>query len=545
MRRWFIGSLIVVAALVAVASYALWRYSKRFEPFVREQAIRYLEQRFRSRVELGSLRISAPVASLWRIRQTALKVSGERLVLHYRNRTDLPPLVSLAKFEVESTLESLWKSPRRIHEVRLERLEINVPPKRERRPVGAVEAPPDPQTDRPSPIPGKPAVTTTPVLVEMIYAKDAALRIYPDDRERPPRVFDIHNLRLSGAGTGRALHYTATVANPRPQGIIDVSGEFGPWQTDDPGLTPLSGRYVFTNADLGVFRGIAGILQSTGRFAGVLRRLEVQGETRTPDFRLTGSGNAVPLRTEFRSVVDGTTGDTLLQPVRATLGRTGFVAKGGVVRKPGAKLRHVSLDIVMQKGQIEDLLRLAMRGQRTLMQGEINLRAKLEILPHDLATVERLLLEGNFDLDKTYFSAGGIQDKIDTLSRRAQGQPRNEQIADVLSAIRGAFRMRNGDIAFSGLKFRVPGAEIDLQGSYGLYSEAIDLRGTARLEARVSQTMTGWKRWVLKPVDPFFSKQGAGTFLPIRIDGTRTNPHFGLDRRKDGPAENATRARRS
>src|SRR5688500_16894413 len=117
MRRWLIGSLIVLAAMLAVAAFAVWRFSKRFEPFVRELAIRYLDQRFRSRVELASLHISAPVTSIWRIKQTTLKVTGEGLVLHFRNRTDLPPLVSVAQFELESTLESLWSSARRIHQV--------------------------------------------------------------------------------------------------------------------------------------------------------------------------------------------------------------------------------------------------------------------------------------------------------------------------------------------------------------------------------------------------------------------------------------------
>jgi hypothetical protein len=42
--------------------------------------------------------------------------------------------------------------------------------------------------------------------------------------------------------------------------------------------------------------------------------------------------------------------------------------------------------------------------------------------------------------------------------------------------------------------------------------------------------MTGWKRFVLKPVDPFFSKPGAGTLLPIKITGNRAHPQFGLDR---------------
>jgi len=41
--------------------------------------------------------------------------------------------------------------------------------------------------------------------------------------------------------------------------------------------------------------------------------------------------------------------------------------------------------------------------------------------------------------------------------------------------------------------------------------------------------VTGWKRWILKPVDPFFEKNGAGTFLRIKVDGTTAQPKFGLD----------------
>jgi hypothetical protein len=58
-----------------------------------------------------------------------------------------------------------------------------------------------------------------------------------------------------------------------------------------------------------------------------------------------------------------------------------------------------------------------------------------------------------------------------------------------------------------------------------------------RLQAKVSQTMTGWKRIALKPVDPFFSKDGSGTLLPIKVVGTREQPQFGLDRKKREAAE--------
>jgi hypothetical protein len=39
-----------------------------------------------------------------------------------------------------------------------------------------------------------------------------------------------------------------------------------------------------------------------------------------------------------------------------------------------------------------------------------------------------------------------------------------------------------------------------------------------------------WKRWALKPVDPFFARQGYGTVAKIKIEGSREKPKFGLDR---------------
>src|SRR6185369_478625 len=92
----------------------------------------------------------------------------------------------------------------------------------------------------------------------------------------------------------------------------------------DPGDSPLAGDYLFEKADLGVFAGVAGILRSTGTFEGTLSAIEARGEATVPDFRLKMANNPVPLTTEFAVLVDGTNGNTVLKPVRATLGSTHF-----------------------------------------------------------------------------------------------------------------------------------------------------------------------------------------------------------------------------
>jgi hypothetical protein len=76
-----------------------------------------------------------------------------------------------------------------------------------------------------------------------------------------------------------------------------------------------------------------------------------------------------------------------------------------------------------------------------------------------------------------------------------------------------------------------------MTGTYTLDGQTFDFRGKARLDAKVSQMTTGWKSILLKPIDPFFSKKGVGTEVPIKITGTESAPHFGLDfGHKDEPA---------
>ncbi len=115
------------------------------------------------------------------------------------------------------------------------------------------------------------------------------------------------------------MHFDATLVNPKPKGEIQSSGEFGPFHEDSPGDTPVKGDYTFDHADLSTLKGIAGILSSTGQYQGTLDNIVVNGETDTPDFRIRISGHPVPLHTKFHAIVDGTNGDTVLDPVDATI----------------------------------------------------------------------------------------------------------------------------------------------------------------------------------------------------------------------------------
>jgi hypothetical protein len=306
---------------------------------------------------------------------------------------------------------------------------------------------------------------------------------------------------------------------------------------DEPGDSPLSGSYAFHNADLGVFSGIIGTLESSGRFTGTLSSLTVKGEATVPDFQLKQAGNRVPLQTRFALHVDGTNGDTILEPVNGVIGTTKFMTSGGIIKHETGQPRAISLDVEMPSGNIGDLLAVAMKG-RPFMNGQIALKTRIDIPPLTKSVREKLRLDGQFEISHGRFLKSTVQDQIDTLSRRGRGQPDNEDIKGVVSAMAGSFRLANERITFRSLSFAVPGSGVDLAGTYDLARDTLDFHGTLKLQAKVSETMTGWKRWVLKPIDPFFSKQGAGTLLHIQVVGTSDNPQFGRDQGDDDKQKN-------
>jgi hypothetical protein len=517
------AAVIVVLAGLIVAGSIL---SRRIEPYIRQQAEQYLRTRFHAEVRIASLHVRLPRLSPLRMlftrgRGTIATVEGESVVMRMWDRPEAPPLFGVGKFVTGIDIGALGDSAQHIAVVTITGLEITIPPKGDRPDLSsgksAAEAAGHVAGARPS------------VNIDRVDVKNATLVILPKDSAKKPLRFDIHDLQLQSAGPGVALKYSCVLTNPRPPGEIHSSGSFGPWNSVEPGDTPLHGDYTFDHADLGVFSVVAGILQSRGHFEGDLDSITARGEAYVPDFRLKRSGNPVPLRTKFEVLVDGTNGNTILKPIEATLGSTHFTTSGAVFKHEGDSHRTIQLEVNMPQGRMRDVLRLAMKGE-PFMEGTLNLKTKLEVPPLEGKVKDKLRLDGRFDITEARFLKSRIQDQVDSLSRRGQGQPRNEAIDEVVSHMRGSFQLDNSVITFRELTFGVPGADVQLEGTYNLNADLLDFHGGLKLQAKVSQMVSGWKHWALKPVDPFFSKNGAGTYLRIQVVGDSKSPKFGLDR---------------
>ena len=526
-KKWLIAAAAMAVVSLVALTIAAYVLADRFEPYIRAQVIAYLEERFDSTAELSALRVSMPRASVLhtlftRGRGTIATVEGDGIVLRHKGRRDLPPIFSMKDFRFDVDLGTIFDPVKVVHLVTIDGMHINVPPKGQRPELASDAA--EPQAGSAEAI-----AATSDIRFEKVVITNAALTILPKEQKKFPLRFDIHQVTLSYTGRNAPMKYDAALTNAKPRGEIESTGTFGPWVADEPGDSSLAGSYTFKNADLGVFRGIGGTLESEGQFKGSLSSVDVQGEASVPDFRLTQSGNRIRLQTRFEVRVDGTNGDTILKPVNGAIGSTSFSTSGGIIRHEADLQRTISLNVSMPSGNIRDLLALAMKG-RPFMEGKVALKTKIDIPPLTGRVREKLLLDGQFELSQARFLTNTVQNQIDTLSRRGRGQPGNEDIKGVVSAMAGKFNLANELITFRTLSFAVPGSGVDLAGTYDLDQDTLDFHGTLKLQAKVSETMTGWKRWVLKPVDPFFSKQGAGTLLRIQIVGTSKDPQFGRDR---------------
>jgi len=258
----------------------------------------------------------------------------------------------------------------------------------------------------------------------------------------------------------------------------------------------------------------------------------VEGKTDTPDFRLAVSRHPLPLHTEFRAIVDGTDGDTYLESVRAKLRHSPIVAKGKIIRTKDVHGHDIELEVALNQARIQDLLTVGARTQPPVMSGEIEMNCRLSLLPREADIADRLQVVGKFHVPSGLFDNEKLQTRINDLSLRSEGKLNlvgKTPEEPIPSDLQGSFTLKNGILSFSSLRFQVPGTDADVSGQYSLDGKVFDFHGTLRMKAKLSQMTKGWKSILLKPVDPFFHKDGAGTELPFKITGTRSEPHFGLD----------------
>jgi hypothetical protein len=483
---------------------------KRAEPILKGRVIETLRARFDSRVELDTLQVSI-------IRGLAVSGKGLRIFppddVVAAGAKD--PLIAIQQFEFHAGLVGLFLKPTHVRTVRVQGLAINIPPRSMRGQDGLKSR----RRDK------------IKIVVDEIVFDDSQLVIGTNKPDKDPKVFELKHIVLRDVGGQAPSPYEALLTNAVPKGEIHAAGTFGPWDTESPGDSTVTGKYTFQHADLNTIKGIGGMLSSVGDFYGQLDRIAVQGTADVANFSLDTANHPVPLHTRFSAIVDGLSGDTYLQPVEAKLGESQFSCSGKVINVKG-KGHSIDLDVNVPAGRIQDFLELAVKTQPVVMTGVLAMKTKLHIRPGKESVTQKLEMKGDFRLNQMHFTSPDLQDKVDMLSLRAEGRPKEAKpgAEDVDSHLTGKFQMGDGKLNLQALNYEMPGATVSLAGVYTLDGRTFDFTGKVRTKAKLSQMVASrWKSWMLKVADPFFHKNGAGAEIPVKVTGTNTAPKFGLD----------------
>jgi hypothetical protein len=504
---WIFVSLLLATVVLAAVGEVMMH---RARPILKGRVIETLSTRFESRVELDGFAVSV---------LKGLEVSGEGLRIYPPDDVVAAgarqPLFALKHFSFHAGLRGLFVKPMHVGSVHVSGMTICIPPREMRAQA--------PKRERRQ---GK-----IKILVDEIVFDDSQLILQTAKPNKDPKEFAMSRIVMRNVGPNAPWLYDATLVNAIPKGDIHAKGTFGPWNNESPGDSTVTGHYTFDHADLNPIRGIGGLLSSVGAFSGQLNKIVVDGTTETPNFSLDTANRPVPLHTKFHAIVDGTSGDTYLQPVEARLGGSDFSCNGSVVNVKG-KGHIIDLDVNVPNGWIQDFLELAVKTRPVVMTGRLEMKTKMHIRPGPESVSKKIELKAGFALQHIHFTSPAMEDKVDMLSLRAQGDPKDAKpgAEDVHSRMVGQFVMKDGRLSFSKLNYTMPGADVNLVGVYSLNGEQFEFTGKVRTKARLSQMVASrWKSWMLKPVDPFFKKNGAGAEIPVKVSGTRSAPKFGLD----------------
>ena len=476
-----------IALVVALAVLAMhW-------PFTKQAVIKSLQDASSSTVEIAQFH------------GTYFPFPGciaEGVIFRRSSDPNTPPLITIGKLTIQSTF--LGVVTRHVTHIQAEKLHIIIPS------FGTSQKSPSPSGST----------------IDEIVANGAILE-FTRSPGKLPLIFDIHESTLRNIGALRSLSFQVKLSNPEPPGEITAGGRFGPWKAGDAGQTPVSGDYAFQNADLSVFHGIAGMLSSHGKLQGTLEHIGVQGSTETPDFEVTSSGHSVQLETQFDAFVNAKNGDVILQQVNSNFNKTTVVSKGSVAGTPGHKGKTAIVDMQVNNGRIQDILRLFVKSDEAPMSGAVSLRGRATIPPGTGPFLTKVELLSDFGVDTGSFKTG-TQERVNQLSAASRGE-NDDNPATVLSDLKGHIVLREGIATFSDLSFGVPGASAEMHGTYSLLTQGIDLHGTLTMDSDLSKMAHGVKSLLLKAMDPFFTKKAGGSVVPFKITGTYKHPSFGLD----------------
>jgi hypothetical protein len=505
--KWiWISGVIFLCAVLAGMVLLLTRW-----PFTRDMVTQSLEEASGREVQIRTISNTyIPPGCV---------AEGVQFLRH--KHPEAAPIITMEKLVIRGSFTGLFSSPKRLSEVRVMGMHMFVPVKAE-------------DTNSTSVLlnsgPGGKGIAISEIAVD-----NAVLEFVSEGRSKKPYVLKVDRLRVRNVGAGAPLSYSATLTNTEPPGVIRAEGKFGPWNPTDIGGTAVAGTYTYDEIDLGVFGSISGKGRARGQFSGPLSRIETHGRIDVAGFHMDGSDHAVQLAVTYEAVVNGTTGDVLLQPASARFRQTQVDVRGWISGHQNGEGKTASFDLAVPAGRLDDLLYLLTKGEPG-MSGEVAVNGKFVWPPGPRKFLEKIRMDLAVGIKDGRFTSSATQGSIDAISKSAQGETKKEEESDprtILSKLHGNIQLRNGTAALSAMNFEVTGADAVVHGTYNLLNQRVDLDGTLDTRGQLSDATAGFKSVVLKAVLSLSKKESSVRVIPFHITGSYGNTSLGIDWKKD------------
>ncbi len=471
-----------------------------FWPFRYREVHPLLEKTFQSRVDVT------------RYHRTYFPHPGfvaDGVTLYRHGDTRIPPLATMERMEVVGTWTNLLFHPHELYEIRLQGLHVRIPPKGTAARGMDFNGGMNPKSQQ-------------KMVIETIVANCSTVDLLRPGR--PPLRFGIETLQIHNVRKNEPFQFFAKVAIPGPQGIVEANGSIGPLKSGDYGATPLNGTYSLANANLSLVDGVAGHAAASGHYNGTLAALNVAGRVSIPDFR-AGQAHTVRIDGVYQVTVNGKTRDVQIhQAMVKTAGNT-ITASGSVAGSP----KTVDVTFSGQNCRVAPLLDMV-EESTPAVDGLVSFAARAQFRQGKARFLQRLRLEGDASVEELRFAQGGTQGKVDAFSARVRKSGEDDPPGDAVTvSAQSDTRFADGVAYFPDIAVALPGARVQLHGTFNLLNTRIDLTGKAELDKTVSHAVTGWKSVLLMPLDPFFKHGKAGAVVSVAVTGTAAHPKVGQD----------------
>ena len=375
-------------------------------------------------------------------------------------------------------------------------------------------------------------------VIDDFVADDAVLQVGQRGSQPFRMVFQSLKVQnLAGEGPSR---FWAVFQNPKPAGVVKISGAFNTWNRSDPSLSGVFGQYSLENADLAVFHSLTGKISSTGHFAGTLKALDVEGSTNSPEFELTDTHHHLPLHTVFRVRVDATAGDVLIRALKASFGRDELDVQGSVARGQDGK-RVALIDINCASGRIEDTFYPFIHSPKSPIAGDVVFRMHVTIPGGGERFLKRVEMESTYRISNAQFTNPQTELRLKKVSddkhsddkhsddKHTDDKHSDDKHSDSAATLDGGVLLQAGIAHFSVLSVKDEGASAQLHGMYNLVDDRVNLHGQLTTTASLAKTTSGVKAVFARVLEPLIKKRHHEKIVPVKITGSFHHPNFGLD----------------